>query len=336
MITLLTGATGFIGAAVLRALVRRGHAVRVLVRPGSDRANLDGVACAVVEGSFADAATAREAVAGCDALVHVAADYRLWVPDPAAMYRVNVEGTRTLMEAAHDAGIGRIVYTGSVATLGMAADGTSATEETASRLDDMVGSYKRSKFLADREVRRMIVDRRLPAVIVQPSAPVGPRDRRPTPTGRMILDAARGRMPAYVDTGLNIVHVDDVAEGHCLALETGTIGESYVLGGENMTLRRILEIVAAHRGTAPPRLRLPHAALVPAAHVAEAIGRLTGGVPRMTVDAVRMARKKMYVSSAKAERQLGYIHRPASEAIGDAIDWYAANFYVGERGRPKP
>lgn len=319
---LVTGATGFVGAAVARALLAAGRRVRVLTRPASDPRNLAGLDIEIALGSLEDRASLGAAVAGCGALYHVAADYRLWVRDPAAMFRANVEGTRALMEAAQAAGIERIVYTSSVATLGLGADGAPADETTPSTYADMIGPYKQSKFLAEAEVRHLVETQRLPAVIVNPSTPVGPRDIKPTPTGRMIVEAASGRMPAFVDTGLNLVHVDDVAKGHLLAEERGRIGGRYILGGENLALAEILRRIAGIVGRKPPTLRLPLAAVWPVAAVAEIVARITGHEPMVTFDGLRMARKKMFFSSAKAERELGYRARPADLALTDAIAWF--------------
>jgi len=321
---LVTGATGFVGAAVARALLAAGRRVRVLARRGSDRRNLAGLDIEIAEGSLEHAAGLPTAVAGCGALYHVAADYRLWVRDPQAMFRANVDGTRALMEAAAAAGVERIVYTSSVAVLGIRSDGTSADETTASEYADMIGPYKQSKFLAEAEVRRLIVTRKLPAVIVNPSTPIGPRDIKPTPTGRMIVEAASGRMPAFVDTGLNLVHVEDVAAGHLLAEQRGKIGERYILGGENLSLGEILGRIAALTGRRPPGLRLPIPAVWPVAAVAETWGRITGREPMTTFDGLRMARKKMFFSAAKAERELGFRARPADQALADAIAWFRA------------
>jgi len=322
--TLVTGATGFVGAAVARHLLARGEAVRVLTRHSSDRSNIDGLAVEVAEGDLTHRGSLDRALAGCRALYHVAADYRIWVPDPDSIYRINVDGTRQLMEAALDAGVGRIVYTSSVAVLGINKDGTPSNEDTPVTLADMVGHYKRSKFLSEEAVRTLVRDRGLPAVIVNPSTPVGPRDIKPTPTGRMIADAAAGRMPAYVDTGLNIVHVDDVATGHLLAFDRGAVGERYILGGENLSLKDILGEIARITGRKPPTVSLPHDLILPIAHVVEFFARLTGARdPMITVDAIRMARKKMFFSSAKAERLLGYRHRPAGAALADAVNWFA-------------
>ena len=320
--TLVTGATGFVGAAVARHLLAAGRRVRVLTRRNNDRRNLNGLAVEIAEGDLTDRPSLEAALAGCEALYHVAADYRIWVPDPDTIYRVNVEGTRQLMEAALAAGVARIVYTSSVATLGLHKDGTPADEDTPVSLADMVGHYKRSKFLAETEVSRLVAEKGLPAVIVNPSTPIGPGDIKPTPTGRMI-DAAAGRMPAYVDTGLNIVHVDDVAAGHLLAFDKGTPGERYILGGDDLSLKDILTEIARLTGRAPPAISLPHDLIMPIAYIAEAIARLTGGKdPMVTVDGVRMARKKMFFSSAKAERLLGYRHRPAAEALAAAVGWF--------------
>jgi len=317
-VALVTGGTGFVGSAVVRALLDRGRRVRVLVRPGADRRNLDGLPVEIAVGQLEDARSLRAAIDGCLSLLHVAADYRLWVPDPAAMLRVNVDGTRALMREARRAGVDRIVYTSSVAVLGL--NGI-ADETTPSALADMVGPYKRSKFLAEAEIRRMIAEDGLPAVIVNPSTPVGPRDIKPTPTGRMIAEAVAGRMPAYVDTGLNIVHVDDVGLGHVLALEQGRIGERYILGGDNLSLAEILRIVARLSGRPPPRLRLPRLGLYPVAAAAEVWGRLSGREPMLTLDSLRMARWKMWFRSDKAETELGYRHRSAEAALASAVAW---------------
>jgi dihydroflavonol-4-reductase len=324
---LVTGATGFVGAAVARALLRAGCPVRVLARPGSDRRNLAGLELDIAEGMLEDAASLAAAVAGCRYLFHVAADYRLWVPDPAAMYRANVDGTRDLMLAALAAGVERVVYTSSVATLGIVPGGT-ADETTPSRLADMIGPYKRSKFLAEETVRGLVSESGLPAVIVNPSAPVGPGDVKPTPTGRLILEAAKGRIPGFVDTGLNIVHVDDVAAGELLAAERGQIGERYVLGGENLPLAEILALVANAAGRRAPRVKIPYGVAFAAAAIGEAIARINGRAPLATVDSVRMSRKKMFFSSEKAMRELGYRSRPAREAAAHAVRWFAANGYL--------
>lgn len=326
-VTFITGATGFVGAAVARTLIGHGHRLRALARPGNDRRNLRGLELELVEGDLGRPESYRAALRGCQALFHVAADYRIWVPDPAAMQRVNVEGTHALMTAAMEAGVERIVYTSSVAALGINRDGTPSDEATPVSFADMVGVYKQSKYLAEQEVRRLVERHKLPAVIVNPSTPIGPRDIKPTPTGRIIIDAVKGRMPAYVDTGLNIVHVDDVAMGHWLAYQKGRIGERYILGGENLGLGDILAIIARQVGRKPPTVKLPRAAIYPLAYAAEIFARLTGREPFVTVDALRMAKKKMFFSPAKAGRELGYTARPAADAIADAIAWFRENGY---------
>ena len=327
MTTLVTGANGFVGSALARQLLQRGHEVKALVRPGSDRRNLENLDIALVEGDLTDAASLKRAVDGCRVLFHVAADYRLWIPDPERMYRTNVDGTRELLRAAADAGAGRIVYTSSVATLGINPDRTPADETTPVALADMVGHYKRSKFLAEQAVRELVEEQGLPAVIVNPSTPVGPRDVKPTPTGRIILDTLRRKMPAYVDTGLNIAHVDDVAAGHLLAFDRGEPGKRYILGGENLSLKTILGIICNHTGLTPPRLRLPHNAVYPFAWLAEKWALVSGKEPFATVDGVKMAKKFMYFSSARAQQELGYDPRPARLAIEDAINWFRENGY---------
>jgi dihydroflavonol-4-reductase len=328
MKTLITGASGFVGSAVLRRLLETGHEVRALVRPSSLRANLEGLTLEIVEGDLNDPASLERALQGCEALYHVAADYRLWTPTPQTLYQNNVTGTRNIMRAAGNAGVKRIVYTSSVATLGLDRAGAPANEDTPVTLQHMIGHYKRSKFLAEAEVRRLVENEGLPVVIVNPSAPVGPRDIKPTPTGRLIRDAAKGQMPAYVDTGLNIVHVDDVADGHLQAFAQGRIGERYILGGEDMTLRQILEVLAAITGRPAPRIRLPHNVVLPVAYLTETWARIARrGEPRVTIDGVRMAKKKMFFTSAKAKRELGYSPRPVLEALRDAVLWFRTNGY---------
>jgi dihydroflavonol-4-reductase len=320
MKALVTGATGFVGAAVARALIREGWQVRALARKGSDRRNVQHLALEVVEGDLSDRPSLDRALTGCQALFHVAADYRLGALDPQQLYRTNVEGTRNILDASRQAGIGRVVYTSSVATVGIPKDGSPGNEDTPVGVNDMIGHYKRSKFLAEQVVREA-AGAGMPVVIVNPSTPIGPGDIKPTPTGQMVLDAAAGRMPAYVDTGLNIVHVDDVAAGHLLAFHRGRAGERYILGGKDMTLREILFEIAALVGRRPPRVRLPTAVVLPIAYVAEGIARVTGRPGRVTVESVRMARKRMFFSSEKARRELGYEWRPPTQALQDAIAW---------------
>jgi dihydroflavonol-4-reductase len=325
---LVSGANGFVGSAVVRALLQHGYPVRALARASSDTANLEGLDVEVVYGDLLDPASLEHALYGCEGLFHVAADYRLWAPDPHEIHRTNVRGTHNILLAAQRRGVRRIVHTSSVATLGLHHDGTPSGEDTPVRLDDMIGAYKRSKFLSEALVHRCARND-ADIVTVNPAAPVGPRDRRPTPTGRMILDAARGRMPAFVDTGLCVVHVDDVAEGHVLAYERGQPGRRYVLGGENMSLQSILGTVATLTGRRAPWLKLPHAAVLPIAYAAEAWARVTGVAPNVTVDGAKLARHRMYFSSRRAETELGYGARPAREALADAIQWFRDNGYLG-------
>jgi dihydroflavonol-4-reductase len=323
MTTLVTGATGFLGSAVARALLDRGETVRVLVRRESDRRNIDGLDVEPVEGDLNDPQSLRDAVKGCRALYHAAADYRLWARDPDQLYETNVTATRNLLLLASQAGVERIVYTSSVATLGREPSGRPADEQTPVTIDDMTGHYKRSKFLAEEDVNRLIRDEKIPVVIVNPSTIIGPRDIRPTPTGRMVEEAARGNIPAFVDTGLNVVHVDDVAAGHVQAFDHGQIGERYVLGGENMMLREILAEIAALVGRAPPRIRLPRAAVLPIAYLAEFAARIRGSTvePLVTVDGIKMSKTFMFFSSDKAKEAIGYSPRPAREALADAVAW---------------
>lgn len=321
MRALVTGASGFVGSAVARALCQAGWQVRALVRSGSDQRNLAPLPVQTVYGDITDSPSLDAALGECDALFHVAADYRLWTPDPQRLYQTNVEGTRKVLEAARRARIARIVYTSSVATVGLPADRSPGNEATPVAVADMIGHYKRSKFLAE-EVVREFARAGLPVVIVNPSTPIGPGDVRPTPTGRLVIDAALGRMPAYVDTGLNIVHVDDVAAGHLRAFDRGRVGERYILGGTDLSLQRILAMIALASGRRAPRLRLPLGLLLPLAYAAEALARLTGRDTRITVDGIRMARHHMYFSSAKAVRELGYRWRPAQQAIEDAVRWF--------------
>ena len=321
-LTLVTGATGFVGSAVARALLGRGHTLRLLVRPTSDRQLVEGLGDLVV-GDLRDPASLAAAVAGCRYVVHVAADYRLWVPDPAPMMQANVEGTRALLLAARDAGVERIVYCSSVAALGLIGDGTPGTETTPVHEDAIVGIYKKSKYRAEQAVLALARDHAVPVVIVNPSTPVGPRDIKPTPTGKMVLDTAAGRMPAFLDTGLNVVHVDDVAMGHILALERGRVGEAYILGGEDLAMPDLLAMIDAAAGRKPQRrVRLPNKALIPLALGMEAAARLFGIEPLVTREMLAMAKKRMYFSSAKAAAELGYTARPAREAFTDAIDWF--------------
>lgn len=331
MTTLVTGATGFVGSAVARLLLERGEKVRVLARPNSDRRNLInldvGIELEIVEGDLNDPDSLKKAVQNCKALYHVAADYRLWVPKPEEIYKTNVEGSRSLFLAAAEAGVERMIYTSSVATLGINSDSTPSNEDTPVSLENMIGHYKRSKFLAEQTVQQLIDQDNLPIIIVNPSTPIGPGDIRPTPTGRIFLDAINGKMPAYVDTGLNLVHVEDVARGHLQAFDHGKIGQRYILGGEDRTLKEILYAIAELTDQKPPMIKLPHGFVLPIAYLSEAWAKLTNGSePRATVDGVRMSRKKMFFSSNKAIQEIGYKFRSSDQAIGDAVSWFQGNF----------
>jgi dihydroflavonol-4-reductase len=321
--TLITGATGFVGWHVARKLVERGHRVRALVRPSS---NLRGLDIETVTGDLCDAASLERAVAGCRLLVHVAADYRLWVRDPEEMYRSNVEGTRNLLKAAGAAGVERIVYTSTVGCIGLP-HGSEGDETTPVSLGDMAGDYKRSKFLAEQAALDLAAAG-LPVVIVNPTAPVGDHDFKPTPTGKIIVDFLRGGMPAYIETGLNLVDVRDVAEGHLLALERGKPGERYILGCENLTLEQIFSRLEKISGVRAPARRIPYAVAYAAGVLSTAWAHATGRPPRAPLDAVRMAKKRMWVSHAKAARELGYAPGPVDAALKRAVDWFRAEGYT--------
>jgi dihydroflavonol-4-reductase len=328
---LVTGASGFVGSAVARALVARGAHVVALVRTGGVRTNLEGLDAELAQGDMTDPASVDAACAGARYLFHVAADYRLWARDPETIVRTNREGTRTVMRAALAAGVERVVYTSSVATLAAAPgkdERTPADERTPLTEQAAIGAYKRSKVAAERLVERMVADEGLPAVIVNPSTPLGPRDVKPTPTGRIIVEAATGRIPAFVDTGLNLAHVDDVAEGHLLALDLGRIGERYILGGQDVTLRQMLAEIAALAGRKPPTINLPRGPLYPLAAVAEAWAQVSGKEPMLTRDALDMSKHCMFFTSAKAERELGYTARPYGDALADAMGWFRQHGYL--------
>ncbi|KVE43500.1 hopanoid-associated sugar epimerase [Burkholderia sp. BDU5] len=327
-LVLVTGASGFVGSAVARAARQQGYRVRVLVRPTSPRTNVADLDAEIATGDMRDEASMRAALRGVRYLLHVAADYRLWAPDPLEIERANLEGAVATMRAALAEGVERIVYTSSVATLKVTPSGASADESLPLAAEQAIGVYKRSKVLAERAVERMIADDRLPAVIVNPSTPIGPRDVKPTPTGRIIVEAALGKIPAFVDTGLNLVHVDDVALGHLLALERGRIGERYILGGENLPLQTMLADIAQLTGRKTPTLALPRWPLYPIALGAEAVAKVTKREPFVTVDALRMSKNKMYFTSTKAERELGYRARPYREGIRDALDWFRQAGYL--------
>lgn len=324
---LVTGASGFVGAAVARKALARGFRVKVLMRATASRANIDGLDVEAVTGDMRDAASMTAAMQGVRYLFHVAADYRLWARDPSEIAHNNLEGARATMSAALRAGVERVVYTSSVAAL-KPGSGNAVDETSRHTPQSVIGAYKLSKLLAEREVERMIAEDALPAVIVAPSTPIGARDIKPTPTGRIIVEAAAGRMPAFVDTGLNLVHVDDVAEGHFLALERGKVGENYILGGTDVTLAQMLADIAALAGRRAPTVKLPRGPLFPLAFAAEAMARVTGKEPFLTADALRMSRYQMYFSSAKAIRELGYAARPYREGLKDAHAWFAANGYL--------
>ena len=325
---LVTGASGFVGSAVARKLIEAGFSVRALVRSVSPRAHLAGLDLEFVEGDLRDCKSLGRAMAGTRYLFHVAADYRLWARDPNEIYASNVDGTRNLMAEAMAAGVERIIYTSSVATLGLRSDGTAADESVPLREEQGIGAYKRSKIGAERLVEAMVAERGLPAVIVNPSTPIGPYDVKPTPTGRIIVEAARGRIPAFIDTGLNLVHVDDVASGHLAALHKGKIGERYILGGQDVLFSQMLIDIAGLVGRRAARIRLPWRALIPVAYLAEAMANLTGREPFATMDGVRMAKYRMFFESKKAEQQLGYRSRPYTEGINDAVRWFRDAGYL--------
>ena len=326
---LITGASGFVGSAVARRLVEAGYSVRALVRGKSPRAHLAGLDLDFFEGDLRDPKSVERAMAGVRYVFHVAADYRLWARDPGEIFASNVEGTRNVMEGAMRAGVERIIYTSSVATIALRSDGTAADEATPLRADQGIGAYKRSKIAAERLVESMVAERGLAAVIVNPSTPIGPRDVRPTPTGRIIVEAVKGRIPAFIDTGLNLVHVDDVASGHLAALHQGKVGERYILGGQNVLFSQMLMDIAGLVGGRAARVRLPWRTLIPIAYVAELVANVTGREPFATVAGVHMAKYRMFFESTKAERQLSYRSRPYIEGLEDAVRWFRDAGYLG-------
>jgi dihydroflavonol-4-reductase len=324
----ITGATGFVGSHVAQELSRRGADLRVLVRPTSKLENLGALPVETVTGDLLQVEALRPAVAGCDAVVHVAADYRLWVTDPEKMLAANVTGTRDLLRIAREEGVPRVVYTSSVATMGFFSDGRLANEETPVCLDDMIGFYKRSKYLAEQEAVAAVRAGQQ-VIILNPTTPVGSCDIKPTPSGRIVVDFLNRKFPAYMDTGLNLVDVNEVARTHADALETGRPGERYILGGENLTLKQMLDKMSAITGLPSPTMRVPYSVAMAFAVCDQTItGKLRGGEPRATVEAVRMGKKKMFVSSAKAERELGFRVVPVYGALRSAIEWFRAHQYA--------
>jgi dihydroflavonol-4-reductase len=328
MLVFVTGATGFVGSHVARVLAEQGAELRLLVRCSSNPKNIGGLKAELVSGDLCDSASFGKAMAGCEAVFHVAADYRLWVRDPERMYRANVDGTRAILEAARENRVRRVVYTSSVATMGFTANGQPANENSPVSLHDMIGHYKRSKFMAEQiaiHAGRSGMD----VVTVNPTTPVGEQDIKPTPTGTIIVDFLKKKFPAYVDTGLNLVDVNQCARGHVAAFEKAQTGERYILGGENLTLKQILDKLAAITGLPSPRVRLPYCVALATGVVDEIVtGHLRGREPRATIDAVRMGRKKMFVSSAKAEQELGWRSIPVDDALRRAVQWFRENGYV--------
>jgi dihydroflavonol-4-reductase len=323
----VTGATGFLGASIVRELLKDGHTVAVLARPDADRRNLAGLDIVVREGDLRDRGSLAQAMTGCDTLFHAAADYRLWTRDPAGMYESNVDGTRNILAAAQQLRFTRIVYTSSVGTLGNPGDGTPGREDTPVALADMVGDYKKSKFLAERVAEEFIAQG-VPVTIVNPSTPVGPHDIKPTPTGKIIVDFLNRKMPAYLDTGLNLIDVEDCARGHLLAATKGRIGEKYILGGTDLTLREIFGLLAEITGLAAPMVRLPYTPILWAAYLNAGLSRLTGREPLIPLAGVQMAKKFMYFDCSKAQQELGLPQRPAREALQRAVDWFKEHDYV--------
>jgi dihydroflavonol-4-reductase len=331
----ITGATGFVGSHVARAYAAQGASLRLLTRQTSSTASLVGLDADLVTGDLRDPEKLRSALTGCDALVHVAADYRLWVRDPQSMYAANVDGTRDLLRLAREVGIERVVYTSSVATMGFKSDGTIVDEATPVSFDAMIGHYKRSKFLAELEAIKA-AESGQHVMILNPTTPIGSGDLKPTPTGRIIVDFLNRKFPAYVDTGLNLVDVEEVARMHVVALERGTPGERYILGGENLTLKQILDRMSSITGLPSPTTKVPHGVAMAFAFFDENLtGKLLGKEPRATVEAVRMGRKMMFASSAKAERELNFHVAPVYHAMRTAIDWFVANGYAPAYAAPE-
>ena len=328
MLAFVTGATGFVGSHVAHVLAEQGASLRLLVRPSSDLRNIQELNAERVTGDLRDPASMKKAVSGCDVVFHVAADYRLWVRDPDEMYRSNVEGTRAILEAAREARVSRVVYTSSVATMGFTSNGHLVDESSPVSFANMIGHYKRSKFMAE-EVAISAGRSGMDVVVVNPTTPVGERDIKPTPTGQIVVDFLKRKFPAYVDTGLNLVDVTECAKGHLSALEKGVSGERYILGGENLTLKQILDKLGAITGLPSPRIKVPYAAALVTGVIDQVVtGYIRGRQPRATIDAVRMGRKKMFVSSGKAERDLGWKQVPVEGALRRAVDWFRVNGYT--------
>ena len=324
----ITGATGFVGSHVAQELSRRGADLRILIRSTSKLENLAGLPAETVTGDLLQVDALRGAVSGCDAVMHVAADYRLWVTDPEKMHATNVVGTRELLRIAREEGVRRVVYTSSVATIGCFSDGRLADEATPVSLANMIGHYKRSKYLAEQEAVTAARDGQQ-VIILNPTTPIGSGDIKPTPTGRIVVDFLNRKFPAYMDTGLNLVDVNEVARTHVHALEGGRPGERYILGGENLTLKQLLDKMSAITGLPSPTMRVPHSVAMAFAVWDQTVtGKLRGREPRATVEAVRMGKKKMFVSSAKAERELGFQVLPVYAALRSAIDWFRAHGYA--------
>jgi len=330
----ITGATGFVGSHVARALAAQGAELRLLVRPTSRMDNIAELRAETAVGDLCEPDSLKKAMAGCEFVFHVAADYRLWVRDPQQMYRANVEGTRAIIRAAQESGVRRVIYTSSVATMGFTHEGHIATEDSPVSLSDMVGHYKRSKFMAE-QIALEAGRKGASVVVVNPTTPVGEYDIKPTPTGRIVVDFLMRKFPAYMDTGLNLVDVKEVARGHLLAMEKARPGERYILGGENLTLKQILDKLAALTGLPSPKMKVPHAVAMGFAVFDQFLtGTILGREPRATIDAVRMGRKKMYASSARSERELGYRVLPVEGALRRAIDWFQSHGYVEQAAQP--
>jgi len=327
MKTFITGATGFIGASITRELLKEGRHVRALVRSGSDTSNLAGLDVEFWKGDLRDRDSLLSGLNGCDVLYHAAADYRLWTRTPADMYRVNVEGTSAILDAALKNGLSRVVYTSSVGTLGNPGNGIAGNEDTPVGLDDMVGHYKKSKFMAEREAEKYVA-KGLPLVIVNPSTPVGPLDIKPTPTGKIIVDFLNGKMPAYLDTGLNLIAVEDCARGHLLAEKHGAVGEKYILGATNLTLCELFHMLQEITGLSAPKFRLPYTPILLLAYINEGFSKITGREPLIPLAGVQMAAKFMYFDASKAIKELGLPQSSVKDALGRSVEWFKANGYA--------